>query len=110
MFYTLEATTKGMVEGGIIERPPWLGFAVHVSNSIFAWFDLLMARKRSFSKSSSRLSLLIVLAYTLWLLVSSHFNSGFPYPFLNKMPWPQVGQICQSSPRNARVGGRRWVT
>ena len=94
MFYTLEATTKGMVEGGVIERPPWLGFAVHVSNSIFAWTDLLLARSRSFSKTSSRLSLLIVLAYTLWLLISSHFNAGFPYPFLNKMPWPQVKTLA----------------
>ena len=90
MFYTLEATTKGMVEGGIIERPPWLGFAVHVSNSILAWSDLLLARQRSFSKYSSRLSLVLVGTYTLWILISSHFNKGFPYPFLNRLPWPQV--------------------
>lgn len=90
MFYTLEATTKGMVEGGVIERPPWLGFAVHVSNSILAWSDLLLARQRSFSKYSSRLSLVLVGTYTLWILISSHFNKGFPYPFLNRLPWPQV--------------------
>lgn len=90
MFYTLEATTKGMVEGGVIERPPWLGFAVHVSNSLFAWSDLLLARQRSFSKYSSRLSLVLVGTYTLWILISSHFNRGFPYPFLNRLPWPQV--------------------
>ena len=91
MFYTLEATTKGMVEGGVIERPPWLGFAVHVSNSILAWSDLLLARQRSFSKYSSRLSLVLVGTYTLWILISSHFNKGFPYPFLNRLRWPQVG-------------------
>lgn len=90
MFYTLEATTKGMVEGGKIARPPWLGFAVHVSNSITAWLDLFLAKQRSFSKRSSRLSLVLIAVYTLWILISSHFNGSFPYPFLNKLPWPQV--------------------
>ena len=90
MFYTLEATTKDMVEGGRIERPPWLGFAVHMSNSLTAWMDLLLARHRSFSKRSSRLSLVLVGTYTTWILVCSYFNGVFPYPFLNKLPWPQV--------------------
>lgn len=89
MFYFLEATTKDMVEGGQIERPPWLGFAVHMSNSITAWLDLLIAPRRSFSKRSSQLSLVLVAAYTFWILISSHFNGAFPYPFLNKLPWPQ---------------------
>ena len=86
MFYTLEATTKDMVEGGRIERPPWLGFAVHMSNSLTAWMDLLLARHRSFSKRSSRLSLVLVGTYTTWILVCSYFNGVFPYPFLNKLP------------------------
>ena len=96
MFYTLEATTKGMVEGGRIERPPWLGFAVHVSNSITAWLDLLLSKERSFSPSSSRLSLVLVAFYTVWILISSYFNKGFPYPFLNKLPWPQVSFVTRN--------------
>jgi hypothetical protein len=30
------------VEGGALERPPWLNIAVHVANSGVAWADLLV--------------------------------------------------------------------
>ena len=36
------------MEGKGAARPPWLGFAVHVYNSIAAWADLLLARPRTF--------------------------------------------------------------
>ena len=39
---------QGDVEGKGSVRPPWLGFAVHVYNSIAAWGDLLLARPRTF--------------------------------------------------------------
>ncbi len=54
-----------------------------------------------------------MLAYTLWLLISSHFNAGFPYPFLNKLPWPQVSlslvQIlaCEAVQKGGG-GGMEW--
>lgn len=39
---------QGDVEGKGSVRPAWLGFAVHVYNSITAWGDLLLARPRTF--------------------------------------------------------------
>ena len=33
---------QGLVEGGGLERPPWLNLAVHVWNSVVAWVDLLI--------------------------------------------------------------------
>jgi hypothetical protein len=34
--------------------------------------------------------LLLATTYMGWILMCSHFDGVFPYPFLNKMPWPQV--------------------
>lgn len=96
MYYILEATTKDIVEGGGIERPPWLGFAVHLGNSITAWLDMLLAPRRSFSKRSSRLSMALVAIYIVWILLSRHFNGAFPYPFLNKLPFPQASTPPQA--------------
>ena len=41
------------MEGKGAARPPWLGFAVHVYNSIAAWADLLLARPRTFRWAAS---------------------------------------------------------
>ncbi|KAL0047508.1 hypothetical protein WJX82_005138 [Trebouxia sp. C0006] len=90
MFYLIDATTgkDSLVEGGEIDRPPWLGFSVHVFNTIVAWADIFCAHPRSFSKRSGRLSVGIIAFYTVWILICSHFNGAFPYPILNKLPWP----------------------
>lgn len=81
------------VEGGDIARPSWLGFAVHLFNSAVAWTDILIAHPRSFTRRSERISLGLILFFTLWILLCSHFNGAFPYPFLNAMPWPQVSLL-----------------
>ncbi len=92
MFYLIDATTgkDALVEGGEIERPPWLGFSANVFNTIVAWADLCCAHPRSFSKRSGRLSVGIIAFYTVWILICSHFNGAFPYPILNQLPWPAV--------------------
>lgn len=92
MYYLIDATTgkDALVEGGEIDRPPWLGFSVHVFNSIVAWADICCAHPRSFSKRSGRLSVGIIAFYTIWILICSHFNGAFPYPILNQLPWPAV--------------------
>lgn len=92
MYYLIDATTgkNALVEGGEISRPPWLGFSVHVFNTITAWADICCAHPRSFSRRSSRLSVGIVTFYTLWILICSHCNGAFPYPILNELPWPAV--------------------
>eukprot|EP01026_Neomeris_dumetosa_P005845 TRINITY_DN11770_c0_g1_i4.p1 TRINITY_DN11770_c0_g1~~TRINITY_DN11770_c0_g1_i4.p1 ORF type:complete len:632 (+),score=44.19 TRINITY_DN11770_c0_g1_i4:139-2034(+) len=58
MYYTLAVITQGCVEGGEIQRPAWLGFAVHGLNSIVVWLDLLLADSRSFSDISKVLGFL----------------------------------------------------
>ena len=92
IYYLIDATTgkNAMVECGEISRPPWLGFSVHVFNTITAWADICCAHPRSFSTRSSRLSVGIVAFYTVWILICSHFNGAFPYPILNELPWPAV--------------------
>ena len=42
------------------------------------------------SGRSLKLSLGIATFYLGWILLCSHFNGIFPYPFLNKLPWPQA--------------------
>lgn len=93
MFYLIDATTgkDALVEGGEIARPPWLGFSVHVFNTIVAWADIFCAYPRSFSTRSGRLSVGIIAFYTVWILICSHYNGAFPYPILNQLPYPAVG-------------------
>ena len=97
MYYLIDATTgkNALVEGGEIARPLWLGFSVHVFNSITAWADICCAHPRSFSKRSSRLSVGIIAFYTVWILICSHFNGAFPYPILNELPWPAVSILIK---------------
>ena len=77
----------GAVEGGEIERPPWLGFTVHYLNCIVAWTHMVLA-PHSFSSNAERTSIAFVVAYLMVILVTSHYNGKFPYPFLNKLPFP----------------------
>lgn len=88
LFFAIEKTTKGLVEGGQLQRPAWLNLAVHVVNSVVAWLDLLIVEERSFHGSSRHLALLFAVAYCTWLLVVRNFFGKFPYPILNKLPFP----------------------
>ncbi len=86
LYYAIHSATKGdVVEGGVVERPLWLGFAVHVMNTLFAWGDLLLAEPRSFSKRASRLCTTITVAYCMWILCIRSITGVYPYPFLNKL-------------------------
>lgn len=89
MYIIVDRSTKGDVEGRGAERPAWLGFAVHELNSIIAWTDLAVGHPRSFSRRSTAISLFLATFYLGWIVTCSHFNGVFPYPFLNRMPWPQ---------------------
>ena len=93
------------VEGGDIARPSWLGFAVHLFNSAVAWTDILIAHPRSFTRRSERISLGLILFFTLWILLCSYFNGAFPYPFLNALPWPQVSLLRSAVGMAVRQGG-----
>lgn len=88
LFFAIEKSTKGLVEGGQLQRPAWLNVAVHIANSVVAWLDLLIVEERSFHGSSRHLALLIAVAYCTWLLVVRTFFGKFPYPILNKLPFP----------------------
>ncbi len=67
-----------------------VGVSVHLVNSIVAWLDIILARPRSFSRRSQLLSIGLVMFYLHWILLCSHINGGFPYPFLNKLLQPQA--------------------
>lgn len=88
MFFAVENTTKGLVEGGAAERPWWLGLSVHVLNSTVAWGDLLIVEQRSFCGKSRHLALVLGLVYSGWLLLVRQAYGKFPYPVLNKLPFP----------------------
>jgi hypothetical protein len=88
MFYSIQSATKLAVEGGHIQRPPWLDLSVHAFNTLVAWVDLLNSNHRTFSKTSERLSSVLVMVYLCYILVCRHMNGRFPYPFLNAMPMP----------------------
>uniref|UniRef100_A0A061QQ72 Uncharacterized protein n=1 Tax=Tetraselmis sp. GSL018 TaxID=582737 RepID=A0A061QQ72_9CHLO len=89
MYHAVRLTqgADGAVEGGHIERPPWLGFTVHNLNAAVAWVHLFLS-PHSFSPSAERLGVALALLYMLWILLCSYVNGGFPYPFLNRLPFP----------------------
>jgi hypothetical protein len=63
---------------------------VHLLNSVVAWCDILISHPRSFSRRSQFLSVCIIMFYLLWIQLCSFMNGVYPYPFLNKLPQPQV--------------------
>jgi hypothetical protein len=86
--HSTQGATGDAVEGGDIQRPPWLNSSVHALNTVAAWVDLLVSARRTFSRRSERLSSCLVLLYLSYILLCRHMNGRFPYPFLNKMPMP----------------------
>jgi hypothetical protein len=96
MFYTIQSTTKMAVEGGHVVRPPWLDVSVHAFNTMVAWADLITSDRRSFSRTSERLSSVLVMVYLSYLMLCRHMNGRFPYPILNalSMPWGVLGLVC----------------
>lgn len=88
MFFAVENTTHGLVEGGQLERPWWLGLTVHVLNSAVAWIDLVIVEERNFCGRSRHLALTLALTYSAWLLLVRENYGKFPYPVLNKLPMP----------------------
>jgi hypothetical protein len=88
MFYAIESTTQGLVEGGALDRPWWLELAVHVANSAVAWIDLIIVEERSFCGRSRHLALFLALSYGFFLLLVRANYGKFPYPILNKLPFP----------------------
>lgn len=69
MFYAIESSTAGLVEGGVLTRPQWLQLAVHLGNSGVAWADLFLVEERSFCGRSRHLATGLGLLYALWLLL-----------------------------------------
>uniref|UniRef100_A0A383VU37 Uncharacterized protein n=1 Tax=Tetradesmus obliquus TaxID=3088 RepID=A0A383VU37_TETOB len=88
MFYTIQGTTKLAVEGGHVQRPPWLDVSVHAFNTLTAWADLISSDRRSFSRTSERLSSVLVVVYLSYLMLCRHMNGRFPYPVLNALSFP----------------------
>jgi hypothetical protein len=88
MFYTIQGTTKMAVEGGHVQRPPWLDVSVHAFNTLTAWADLITSDRRNFSRTSERLSSVLVVVYLSYLMLCRHMNGRFPYPILNALSYP----------------------
>jgi len=88
MFYTIQSTTKMAVEGGHVVRPPWLDVSVHAFNTMVAWADLITSDRRTFSRTSERLSSVLVMVYLSYLMLCRHMNGRFPYPILNALSYP----------------------
>lgn len=125
LFFAIEKSTKGLVEGGQLQRPAWLNLTVHVANSVVAWVDLVIVEERSFQGSSRHLALVLAVAYCCWLLLVRQFFGKFPYPILNKLPFPagfagfvvlgfgvvlgafQLGKTVKAVLNSALSGGRR---
>ena len=98
--YLYDAVLGLPINGAILECCICAGVSVHLLNSIVAWLDIILSRPRSFSRRSQWLSIGLVVFYLHWILLCSHINGGFPYPFLNKLPQPQASpHLCSSSQR-----------
>ena len=87
MYFGVERYSKGgaaahnshdqFVEGGIVTRPPWLNWAVHVFNSLYALFDVLISEDRTFSTRSAMLCLGFCVVYPFWLLVFKKVSKDY---------------------------------
>lgn len=104
MYFGLEATTSGVVEGGALPRPAWLGWAVHTGNAVTAWADLLLAHPRSFSPRAAKGAVGVAAAYSAWLLIVKLVAGRYPYPVLEALPHPH-GYIVLTATAVSVLGG-----
>ena len=71
MIITVQFWVLHLVTGGLVERsqdrPPWLGFSVHVLNACLALTDVLLSNPRTFSARSKRMLLGYTFGYATFL-------------------------------------------
>lgn len=69
----LRPVTRRLTHAGDVERPHWLNASVHLYNTAAAWGDLVTSR-RTFSKSSEKLSSVLVFGYLCYIQLCRHMN------------------------------------
>jgi hypothetical protein len=74
-FWVLHLVTGGLVERSI-DRPPWLGFSVHVLNAILAVGDVFLSNPRTFSLRSKYMLLGYSFFYASFLVLCRHDPSA----------------------------------
>lgn len=67
-FWVLDFVTGGLVERSE-DRPPWLGFSVHVLNAILALTDIVLSNPRTFSRRADYIMLAFVGTYGCFLVL-----------------------------------------
>lgn len=70
-FWILHLVTGGLVERSQ-DRPPWLGFSVHVLNACMSVADVLLSNPRSFSPRAHTMLLGYTTLYAAFLAVCRH--------------------------------------
>ena len=66
-FWLLHYVTGGLVERSS-DRPEWLGFAVHVLNSILAWASIAVGRQRTFAQRARLMVAGFVAFYAVFIV------------------------------------------
>ena len=86
---------KDSFEEPHIKRPFLLSEITHVFNAVVAWADLLLA-PRAFTARARTINATASLAFIFWINLCAHFNGRYPYPFLERLPFPQgiIGVAC----------------
>ena len=89
LFYGVLKQFPSPIEGASVERPPFLDFSVHALNFVFAWGDMLLSKNRTFSPRATYLGTICCISYTAWMLIIKIKTNIYPYPFIEKLPFPE---------------------
>jgi FAR-17a/AIG1-like protein len=70
-FWMLHLVTGGLVERSE-DRPPWLGFSVHILNACLAVGDVLLSNPRTFSPRAIKMLYGYSISYACWIGLCRH--------------------------------------
>lgn len=93
MYYGVMQQFPAPIEGSNVDRPPFLNLAVHCINAIIGWGDLLITNNMNLSKNVLKMTYLYATLYTSWMQHIKMRTGLYPYPFLDKLPFP-IGPIA----------------
>ncbi len=88
MYYGVMQQFPAPIEGSNLDRPPYLNLSVHLFNAFIAWADLFITNNMLLSGSVMKASCIYGGVYTLWMQHIKTFTGKYPYPFLDRLPFP----------------------
>eukprot|EP00212_Chloropicon_laureae_P003198 CAMPEP_0197485978 /NCGR_PEP_ID=MMETSP1311-20131121/893_1 /TAXON_ID=464262 /ORGANISM="Genus nov. species nov., Strain RCC856" /LENGTH=315 /DNA_ID=CAMNT_0043028817 /DNA_START=73 /DNA_END=1020 /DNA_ORIENTATION=- len=103
MYYGVMQQFPEPIEGAALDRPPYLNLSVHLFNCLIGWADLFITNNMNLSGFVLKSTYVYGIVYTAWMQFIKGYTGKYPYPFLDKLPFP-VGPIAVIAIATVAIG------